>query len=109
LLREEGGNMENIIGIITVCINLLIGGGAIITNIIIASRTIKANKEIAKENAGKNRVIYSIEEVEIDATSPKSKIGLNEKLNSGNYAILTTYTFHGNHNIRIYSLGKIKL
>lgn len=98
----------NTYSIIFSSLSILVGVGSIIANLCIASRTISTNKEIAKENAGKNRVIYSIEEVEIDASDSKRKIGLDKKLSSGDYTILTTYTFPGNQNLRVYSLGKIK-
>lgn len=100
-------NFQNIIGIITVCINLLIGAGAIITNIIISSRTIRANKDINRENAGKNRIIYGIEIQTITEGDTKSIKRINEMLNSGNYTILSSFQNMSNYSERVYTLGKV--
>ena len=87
----------NVYLIIFYSLTILVGLGSIIANI-----------WIAKENAGKNRVIYTIEEMPINS-NPKSQEELNKKLSSGNYTVLTVSTPSSTvAMMRIYSLGKIK-
>ena len=82
-------------------------GYAILT-ILVGVGSIIANIWIAKENAGKNRVIYTVEEMSINS-NPKSQEDLNKKLSSENYTILAVSTPPSTMAMmRIYSLGKIK-
>ena len=87
---------------------VLVSSGAIFINIRISNRTMRTNREIARENAGKNRVIYEVEEVIIGGNLEGNFKLLNEKLNSGKYTILNVSIDLGNTSQRIYSLGKIK-
>ncbi len=88
-------------------LTILVGIGSILANLIIASRTIYANKQIAKENAGKNRIIYSIEIKAATEGNDASKNKINEMLNTGNYTVLASYQNIGNRSETIYTLGKI--
>lgn len=54
----------------------------------IAAWSIITNRQIEQENAGKNRIIHSIEEIIISPESNSSLDRLNEKLNSGNYTVM---------------------
>lgn len=97
--------------IIAVIVTLLIGGLSILVNL----KSIKTNKDIAKENrdileknAGKHRITYSIEEITASEGHPSSYKMLNEKLNTGDYAILGSFQNRSNSSERIYTLGKIK-
>ena len=86
---------------------ILVGLGSIIANILIAHRTIRTNKEIAKENAGKNRVVYSTEQKDVGANDRALKEELNQMLNSGNYTILSAFVNLGNTTQTRFVLGKI--
>lgn len=88
-------------------LTILIGVGSILANIFIAHRTIKTNKEIAKENAGKNRVVYGTEQKDVGANDRMLKEELNSMLNSGNYTILSAFVNLGNTTQTRFVLGKI--
>lgn len=88
-------------------IGAIIGILTVIVNAFIAIWSIKTNRQIEKENAGKNRIVYSMEEVMISPDSKRSFGELNEKLNSGSYAVMNVIQNSGNNSQRIYTLCKI--
>ncbi len=98
---------ENWIGIGTIFFNLLIGTVAII-NISISNKTIKANKELNKENIGKNRVIYATEQMDAGNNDKAMINKLNGMLNSGNYTVLSAFVNLGNTGQTRFVIGKIK-
>ncbi len=89
-------------------LTILVGAGSIIANICIASRTINTNKEIAQENAGKNRVVYETEQIDIGKDNKVANKQLNDMLNSGNYTVLSAFVDIGNTSQTRFILGKIK-
>lgn len=88
-------------------LTIIVGIGSIIANLIIASRTIAANKQIAKDNAGKNRIIYGIAIERVEEGNETSKRAINDKLNTGNYTILSSFQDIGRYTQTVYTLGKI--
>lgn len=92
-----------LISIITIFVNAALSWYTINTNRKLNAENVKTNAE----NAGKNRVIYGVEEMTVTESAESLK-KLNDKLNLENYAILAVSTNRGNFSQRIYSLGKIK-
>ncbi len=92
------------VGIVTVIVNIL----AILANIYISSRTINANRQINEENAGKNRVIYETDQMDISKENVVMNKKLSDMLGSGNYTILTAFVDMGNLSQTRFILGKIK-
>ena len=76
--------------------------------VIISVLSIVVNFIIYKLNAGKNRVIYEIEEITVRTDIRDGFKAVNEKLNTGQYTILSTYKEIGETPNRLYCLGKIK-
>lgn len=74
----------------------------ILVNLFISLRTIHTNREIQKENAGKNRTIYDV--VVLGTGSANLKI----LLDTGNYTILNAYGDPANCNDTIIILGRIR-
>lgn len=66
------------------------------------------NLKTNKENAGKNRVIYAVEQLDIARDSRAFDETLNKMLNSGNFTILAAFVNAGNTSQTRYVLGKIK-
>jgi hypothetical protein len=66
------------------------------------------NRKTNEENAGKNRVIYSVEQMDIARDSKDFDTTLNKKLSSGDYTILAAVVDRGNTSQTRYVLGKIK-
>lgn len=97
--------VQSWISIVTVIVNI----SAILVNIYISNRTTNANRQINEENAGKNRVIYETEQMDISRDNKTLKEKLNGMLNSGNYTILTAFVDLGNTTQTRFILGKIKL
>jgi hypothetical protein len=96
--------MQNWVGILTVIVNIL----AILVNIYISNKTINANRKINEENAGKNRVIYETEQMDITKDNRILKEQLKTMLNSGNYTVLTAFVDLGNTTQTRFILGKIR-
>ena len=86
---------------------IIIGIITVLANIGITAWSIKTNRQIEQENAGKNRIVYSMEEVMISPNSKSSLDKLNEKLNSGNYTVMNVIQNSSNTSQRIYTLCKI--
>ena len=100
--------------------------GAIIVQIVIAIFTIASawgivhyqihagrklnaeNLKVNEENAGKNRIIYSVEQFDLARDSSSFDGVLNKLLNSGDYTILSAFVNPGNVSQTRYVLGKIK-
>jgi len=66
------------------------------------------NLKINEENAGKNRVIYSTEQMNVSQDNKLANDKLKSLLNSGNYTILSAFVNSGNTTETRYVLGKIK-
>lgn len=64
------------------------------------------NAKINAENAGKNRIIYEIERMESESARQMNLI--KEKLETGNYTVLNSFSDPGNFSNVIVILGKIK-
>lgn len=74
-----------------------------------AGRKLNAeNLKINKENAGKNRVIYAVEQLDIEGNSKEFDEKLNKRLNDGNFTILAAFVNDENRRQTRYVLGKIK-
>lgn len=84
-------------------LTILIGIGTICVGI----WSVVTNRQIAKENAGKHRVIYGVEEVPVGKDDAKTLDNLNEKLSSEKYTILNTHQDIGNTKMYKYVLGRI--
>ena len=80
----------------------IISAITIIVNGLISYNTIRINRDIQRENAGKNRIIYGVEVMSAD-----DKSGLKIKLDSGNYTILNAYANPGSFSNTVVVLGKI--
>jgi len=78
-----------------------------ILTIFIGIGSIIANIYIARYNVGKNRTIYDVEEIMVER---KATVKLKDKLNTGEFTILTSYPnpSDGYKKSSIYVLGKIK-
>ena len=63
------------------------------------------NAKINAENAGKNRIIYEIERY----VSPSNMGSIAEKLGTGNWTVLNSFSDPGNYSSIIIILGRIKL
>jgi len=92
-----------IISALTILVNLFISIHTINTN----RKLNDENTKINAENAGKNRVIHEIDQIDTSKRDPAFK-DLNDKLNSGDYTILSAFVNHGNTSQTRYVLGKIK-
>ena len=90
-------SLQNIIGILTV-----------FANVGIAYKAISTNRQIVKENAGKNRVVYETEQMDISKDNKTLKERLKNMLNSGNYTVLSAFVDLGNTTQTRFILGKIK-
>ena len=66
------------------------------------------NLKTNERNAGKNRAIYAIEQMDIARDDRSFNDNLNKMLNSGDYTILTAFVNAGNTTQTRYILGKIK-
>ena len=93
-------------------IGAIIGILTVIANAFIAAWSIKTNRQIAQENAGKNRAIYGVERInfrdDITAHREEDSKLIRNKLNSGKYTILH-FLPHPNDVVNsIIILGKIK-
>ena len=93
-----------------VVINILLSMATILTAYNISKHTIDANRKINEENikvnaenAGKNRIIYEVEQIE----TPSGKETLKEKLATGNYAVLNSFSNPSCWSSVIVVLGKI--
>lgn len=62
------------------------------------------NTKINAENVGKNRTIYEIERY----ASPQNNAVINEKLSTGNWTVLGSFSDPGNWSTVIIVLGRIK-
>lgn len=78
-----------------------------ILTIFIGIATIIANIWIARYNIGKNRIIYSTEEITIHTNQKDCFKKLNAKLSTGTYTILTTYQDARNTRNNIYVVGEV--
>ena len=96
--------IPSLIGIVTVLVNIL----AIIVNSHISNKTINANRQINEENAGKNRVIYAMEQKDIGTGNEALKKEFNTMLNSGHYTVLSAFVDLGCTTQTRFILGKIK-
>lgn len=94
----------------TIYYGAIISALTILVNLFISIRTIHINKEIQKENAGKNRTIYGIQLENINKIVPDPDLNgvdkLNKILSTGDFSIITAYEI-GNK-IEGIVLGKIK-
>jgi hypothetical protein len=88
---------------------IIIGVLSVMANIVITIWSIKTNRQIEVENAGKNRIIYAMEEVNIDKSRGNPFAELNTKLNSGNYTVMNILQDLSNTSKRIYTLAKIRI
>jgi len=83
----------------------IISAITIIVNGLISYNTIRINRDIQRENAGKNRIIYNTEEYSVDAG--RNNAELDKKLSSGNYTILNVSVNPSVWSGRIITIGKI--
>lgn len=100
--------MEKLVSISPVLINFVVTLISILATYEISKKSIGENRKINEENAGKNRIIYASEEIKIDIKKEDSFKLLNEKLSTGNYAILSAVQDRDNLTYRLFFLGKIK-
>ena len=103
---------EDIIRISPILINALVSLVSIFIGYRISRYTINTNRDlnqenqrISAENAGKNRIIYEIERL----ASPSGMDSIREKLGTGNYTVLNSFSDPGNWGSVIVILGKIRL
>ena len=93
--------LENIIvSIVSALIGYKISTHTINTN----RRLNEENAKINAENAGKNRIIYEIDRM----GSPGQMNLIKEKLETGNYTVLNSFSDPGNWSNVIVILGKLK-
>lgn len=100
--------VEKLVSMSPVLINFVVTLISILATYEISKKTISENHKINEENAGKNRIIFASEEVFINTLNKDSFKALNEKLSTGNYAILNVLQDSHNSINRLFTLGKIK-
>ena len=99
---------DMLITIAPILVNCLVSIISIIIGYLISKHTIDTNKKINIENAGKNRAIYSIEQMDIARDDRAFSELLNKMLSKGEYTILSAFVNIGNTTQTRYILGKIK-
>lgn len=107
--------IEKLVSVTPILVNCLVSIISIIIGALISKHTIDTNKKLNVENAkinaanaGKNRIIYGVEEIPARTYRPADYDPLNKKLSSGNYTILSVIQDSGNNSQRLFMLGKIK-
>lgn len=117
LMLLVGGKMliDKMIGFAPILINFVITLISILATYEISKYTINANRKLNEENtkinaenAGKNRVIYETEQMNISQDNKMLKEKLSNMLNSGNYTILSAFVNLGNTTETRFILGKVK-
>lgn len=107
--------MNALITATPILINFVVSLLSILATLEISKHTINSNRKLNEENikinaenAGKNRVIYATEQMDVGNNDRAIGLILNAKLGSGEYTILSAFVNLGNTSQTRYVLGRIK-